>query len=221
MDELLSIKGLSVAAGGVTLFSGLDLRLGTGEMVAVCGPSGSGKTSMLRAIAGLSDPAEGTVLLRGSTPDETGWPEYRRSVLFMDQRPVLLQGTVRTNLSLPFAYAVNSEREFPEEEAAALLETFGVSSARMDQEARSLSQGQQQRVCLVRAFLVRPEVLLLDEPTSALDQDAISSVETALVEETRKRGLSALVVTHDKAQAERLCDRILNLSDYGASGEGR
>lgn len=221
MDELLSIKGLSVAAGGVTLFSGLDLRLATGEMVAVCGPSGSGKTTMLRAVAGLSDPAEGTVLLRGRTQDDIGWPEYRRSVLFMDQRPVLLQGTVRSNLSLPFTYAVNRERAFPEEEAAALLETFGVSSARMDQEARSLSQGQQQRVCLVRAFLVRPEVLLLDEPTSALDQDAISSVETTLVEETRKRGLSALVVTHDRAQAERLCDRILNLSDYGASGEGR
>lgn len=221
MDELLSINGLSVAAGGVTLFSGLDLKLGSGEMVAVCGPSGSGKTSMLRAVAGLSDPVGGTVLLRGRTPGETGWPLYRRSVLFMDQRPVLIQGTVRDNLSLPFSYAANSEMEFPEDEAAALLETFGVSSARMDQEARSLSQGQQQRVCLVRAFLIRPEVLLLDEPTSALDRDAVRSVETTLVEETRRRGLAALVVTHDSAQAERLCDRILNLSDYGASGEGR
>lgn len=210
------MRDLSVKAGGTILFRNLDLDLKEGEMVALCGPSGSGKTTMLRVLNGLIDPNTGSIALNDSSGDQSGWPEFRSRLILVDQRPVLFEGTVRDNLRRPFEYRTHSKRSFPEEEAVCLLETFGVSAKRMDQEARSLSQGQQQRVCLVRAFLLKPEVLLLDEPTSALDPEAVSSVEAILADETRKRGLSALIVTHDRSQAERLCDRILDLTDYGA-----
>lgn len=213
---MLVLKALSVSAGGMILVSNIGITLEKGEMVALSGPSGCGKTSLLRAVAGLDDPAGGQVLLNGFTPSEMGWPRFRRSVVLVDQRPVLLPGSVRDNLSLPFTYAVSAGTPFPDEEARALLETFGVTRERFTQEARTLSQGQQQRVCLARAFLLKPEVLLLDEPTSALDPEAVASVENSLITETRRRGLSALIVTHDREQARRLCDRAVDLSDYGA-----
>lgn len=213
---MLELRELSVSAGGRVLVSGFGITLEKGEMVALCGPSGCGKTSLLRAVAGLDDLAGGQVLLNGSTPGGIGWPRFRRRVVLVDQRPVLLPGSVRDNLELPFSYAVSSGAPFPYEEARSLLETFGVARDRFAQEARTLSLGQQQRVCLARAFLLKPEVLLLDEPTSALDPEAVSSVESSLVSETRRRGLSALIVTHDREQARRLCDRAVDLSDYGA-----
>jgi len=215
-QDMLDLRGLSVAAGGRVLVSGISITLDKGEMVALCGPSGCGKTSLLRAVAGLDDPAGGHVLLNGLTPCGIGWPRFRRRVVLVDQRPVLLPGSVRENLALPFAYAASMGARFPEEEARTLLETFGVNPERFTQEARTLSQGQQQRVCLARAFLLKPDVLLLDEPTSALDPEAVSSVENTLRTETLRRGLSALIVTHDREQARRLCDRAVDLSDFGA-----
>lgn len=210
------MKELSVSAGGRVLVSGIGITLEKGEMVALCGPSGCGKTSLLRAVAGLDDPASGSVLLNGRTPHETGWPRFRRSVVLVDQKPVLLPGSVRDNLALPFTYTVAAGAPFPESEAVALLDSFGVTRDRFTQEARTLSMGQQQRVCLARAFLLKPDVLLLDEPTSALDPEAVSSVENTLRTETRRRGLSALIVTHDREQARRLCDSTVDLSDFGA-----
>lgn len=210
---MLVVRSFAVSAGGIPLVSGIDLFLEKGEMVALCGPSGSGKTTLLRCVAGLEDPTAGTVEIDGVSPGELGWPGFRRKVVLVDQRPVLLPGTVEDNLLLPFSYSVSRE-DFPRKEALALLDAFGVSSERFSQEARSLSQGQQQRVCLARAFLLKPDVLLLDEPTSALDPEAVSSVERTLVTETRRRGLSALIVTHDREQARRLCDRALDLSRY-------
>lgn len=214
---MLQVNGLSVSAGGKVLLKGIHLSLRKGELVALCGPSGCGKTTLLRALAGLVDPAEGEVLLADAHPAQMGWPLFRRRVVLVDQRPVLLPGTVEENLALPFTYGVSQGAPFPEADALALLEAFGVSRQRFSQEARSLSQGQQQRVCLARALLLKPDVLLLDEPTSALDPEAVSSVEGTLASETRRRGLSALIVTHDREQAGRLCDRSLDLSEYGAA----
>jgi putative ABC transport system ATP-binding protein len=218
---LLELRGIAVSAGNKILASGISITLEKGEMVALCGPSGCGKTTLLRSVAGLVDPAEGGLLLDGASPEELGWPVFRRRVVLVDQRPVLLPGSVEENLVLPFTYSVSKGRGFPREEALTLLEAFGVSGERMAQEARSLSQGQQQRVCLARAFLLKPDVLLLDEPTSALDPEAVSSVEGTLATETRRRGLSALIVTHDREQARRLCDRAIDLTGHRENAHDR
>jgi ABC-type polar amino acid transport system ATPase subunit len=80
--------------------------------------------------------------------------------------------------------------------------------------------GQQQRVAIVRALLTSPDVLLLDEPTSALDPDAVSIVEETIVNQSKDSGRAALVVTHDITQAERLCDRVLDLTPHIVRGKG-
>lgn len=208
---LLCLHGLTVASNGVRLLERLDLTVEAGEVVGLTGRSGCGKTTLLRAVAGLIDPVEGEVKLDGRRAEDLGWPAYRRRVVLVDQRPVLLDATVRANLDRPFRYNV-AETGFPAERAAELLDRLELGSHRMLQDARSLSVGQQQRVCLIRALLVEPAVLLLDEPTSALDQESLSAVESLIREQAHGRGLACLIVTHDIVQIERWCDRRVDLT---------
>lgn len=213
----LRVQGLAVTAGEQALVAGLSLDVRTGEIVALVGPSGSGKTTALRSIAGLIQPAAGTVHVAGRSGDEIGWPAFRRRVVLLDQRPVLLEGTVRQNLARPFAYRT-ARGVFPGERARDLLIRVGVEPERIDQEARSLSVGQQQRVCLVRALLVEPEVLLMDEPTSALDAASVRAVEGLIAQHAGEHGLACLAVTHDLGQVERWCSRAIDLQAYRPPG---
>jgi putative ABC transport system ATP-binding protein len=209
-EALLSTIDLAVSAGGARLLEGITLELHAGEMLALTGPSGCGKTSLLRAIAGLDDPDAGEVRFRNQPPEEIGWPAFRRRVVFVHQRPVMLSATVEENLRRPLRHR-HVAREFDRDRAVALLVDFELSEAHLAQAARTLSVGQQQRVSVVRALLIEPEVLLLDEPTSALDEEARSAVEDLLRLEGHRSGRAALVVTHDREQARRLCDRSLDL----------
>jgi ABC-type iron transport system FetAB ATPase subunit len=214
---LLALEQVAVAAGGIPLVAGLDLALRAGELVGLSGPSGCGKTSLLRAVSGLEDPAGGAVRLEGRTAGEIGWPDYRRRVVLVPQTPVWPAGTLREGLARPFAYASVGE-DFPEERARELLGRLRLDAALLGRETADLSVGEQQRGQLVRAALLRPRVLLLDEPTSALDGTAVGLVE-AWLREMAGEGLAALVVTHDAAQAERLCGRTVRIGDYAPRSE--
>jgi putative ABC transport system ATP-binding protein len=218
-QTLLSTIDLAVSAGGARLLENITLELCAGEMLALTGPSGCGKTSLLRAIAGLDDPEAGELRFRDQRPRDIGWPAYRRHVTFVHQRPVMLNATVEGNLRRPFQYR-HVAREFDRDRAVALLKDFGLGEEHLAQEARTLSIGQQQRVSLVRALLIEPDVLLLDEPTSALDEDARSAVEDLLRREGHRKGRAALLVTHDREQARRLCDRSLDLREHIPCGGG-
>ena len=160
---MLDINNLAVVAGGITLVRGFSVHLRPGELVALAGPSGSGKTTLLRTIAGLVDPAEGQILLDDRTPEQHEWPCFRRRVILLQQRPTVFEGSVEDNLKRPFRYR-SAGKAYSRDDAVRLLETFLIEPERLTQEARSLSEGQQQRICLVRALLLEPDVLLLDEP---------------------------------------------------------
>jgi putative ABC transport system ATP-binding protein len=222
-DPLLIATDLQIAAGGRTLLNGVSLALAEGELLAVTGPSGCGKTSLLRAIAGLDDAAGGTVRLRGRSPEEHGWPMFRRHVVFLHQRPVMLDTSVEENLRRPLRCRT-VQRQFDHPRAAALLAEMGLPADCLTQQARTLSIGEQQRVALARALLIEPEVLLLDEPTSALDADTRDVLEELAEREIRVHHRSAIIVTHDAEQARRLCDRHLDLRPHmatGGTGNGR
>ena len=131
----------------------------------------------------------------------------------MAQRPVLFAGTVRNNLTEPFGYRSAGSREFEASRAHELLEQLDISVDTFDRPARELSEGQKQRICLLRALLVEPQIALLDEPTSALDARAVRAVERVLRHEIERQKGAALVVTHDDQQAARFADRQIDLAD--------
>lgn len=205
-------------AGGRLLLAGFSLELRAGECVALAGSSGLGKTRLLRAVAGLDDPAAGEVLLQGSTPASMGWPRFRRRVLLVAQRPVMIEGSLLGNLRRPFTYK-DAPTPFPKKRARALLRELLLPGKYWRQSSGTLSLGQQQRVALVRALLLEPEVLLLDEPTSALDEEATGCVEALLQQECEGRGMAVLLVSHNRAQAARLCGRRIDLESYALTGE--
>jgi len=215
---LLELERLSVEAEGQhPLLRGVSLSLGKGELLALTGPSGCGKTTLLRSVAGIIDPAAGQVTFLGRTPAEHGWPAYRRRVVFVSQQPVMLENTVRENLARPFRYRSAAGASFPEQLARELLDRLGVGGERLDQQARSLSVGQQLRVGFIRALLLEPAVLLLDEPASALDEESAGRLRQQLEREAEERDLAALLVTHDRSEASGWCHRKFDLRAFACS----
>jgi ABC-type iron transport system FetAB ATPase subunit len=203
--------------GGRPLIAGLSLTVDRSQVVGVTGPSGCGKTTLLRSIAGLIDITAGTITLENTSPHDLGWPAFRRRVCLVPQRPVVWDGSVRSNLQRPFEFeTIGTTYDAPRAEA--LLDRMGLSGV-IDQEAATLSEGQRQRVCLVRSLLIESDVLLLDEPTSALDGKAVGRVEAVLADEVSTRGLGVLIATHDPVQAQRICTRVMDLSSLCVGGE--
>ena len=210
---VLQARDVTVSIGETVLLDGVELNAAPGELVAVHGPSGAGKTTLLRTVAGLLPASRGEITLNDRSPDQVGWPAFRRSVVYVAQTPALLDASVADNLTRAFSYA-SAEGPFPLEKATQWLDDLQVGADRMEQNARSLSVGQQQRVALVRALLLRPGFVLLDEPTSALDKDSANHVERILKRLAATEGLGGFVVTHEKVQAERLCARAVDISRW-------
>jgi putative ABC transport system ATP-binding protein len=185
---------------------GLDLRLDEGA-TALLGPSGSGKSTLLRLLNRLADPDGGAVRFKGEDVRSLDPLELRRRAVLVPQLPAPLPGTVADNVRYgPRLCGRDADTERP-------LRLAGLDADYADREAGRLSVGEQQRVMLARALALDPEVLLLDEPTSALDEQARDGVERTLLELEGRAGLSMLIVTHDREQAERLARRIVRIND--------
>lgn len=217
---MLRIDHLKVSAdplGGRPLIARLSLTVGPGEAVGVTGPSGCGKTTLLRSIAGLIDPVGGAVTLDGKTPGEIGWPIFRRRVSLVPQRPIVWDGTVWSNLQRPSAFR-SVGNTIDSDYADGTLERVGLVD-KLGTQATELSEGERQRVCLVRAILARPDFILLDEPTSALDGESVREVEALLTQEMTGNGLGILIATHTSRFADRFCTRSIDLSTYRCASQ--
>jgi len=195
-EYLLKLSGVNVQVANKILFSDVNLILHPGEQIAITGQSGSGKTTLLRTIAGLIDLQAGSILFKEKSIDSYSMPQYRREVVLINQQPVLFKGTVRENLERPFKYKVAGKSGFTEDEVSGLMAQAGLDIDMLNQEALELSVGQKQRVCLIRALLLHPAVLMLDEPTSALDEESEDLVNQ-LIQSELQNGTGVLTVTHN------------------------
>ena len=186
------------------IWRGLDLRLAAGERAVLTGRSGTGKSLLLRTLCGIDRPDEGHVHHRGALVTGHELPRFRARVVYVQQQPVLIPGTVLDNLELPLRFQVNARRGTRDGRAAALLSQLGKSVGFLDQRASVLSGGEGQIVALVRALLLEPEVLLLDEPTAHLDAEATERVEEVVLEWVDAGDRAALWTSHDRAQVDRV-----------------
>lgn len=205
-DILLRLDGVDVEApDGTRVLRGIDLVLPADRTTVVVGPSGAGKSTLLRLCNRLEVPTRGTVSFHGTPLDDLDPREHRRRVGMVFQRPTTFPGTVADNLLV-------ADPDADHDRQHDVLEAVGLDGDLHSREADALSGGEAQRLCIARALLTDPEVLLLDEPTSALDADARDDVE-AMTVRLRDRGVTLVWITHDLAQAARRGDHVVAMAD--------
>src|SRR5271169_6034090 len=205
--EVLRAEKLGREVAGKTILRGISFNVRTSDLLGIVGASGSGKSSLLRLLNRLDEPTSGTVYLEGQDYRQLPPRELRRRVGMVTQRAYLFPGDAASNLR--FGPAQRGET-LPDEEIGRLLERVGLPGF-ASREVSVLSGGEQQRVSLARALANRPEVLLLDEPTSALDEESKLGIEELIGNLVRTHGLTCVMVTHDREQARRMCNRVILL----------
>jgi putative ABC transport system ATP-binding protein len=202
---VFEFERVTVVRGGRRVLDGLDARIPAAGITVITGPSGAGKTTLLRLCNRLDIPDAGIIEYRGQRLERLDPLALRRRAGMVFQRPVPFPGSVAANLAeaLPGIGA---------EAMAAALNRVALDPGLLGQEARTLSGGELQRMCLARTLVTSPETLLLDEPTSALDaQPKLAFEQTA--HDLAADGITIIWVTHDDAQAARVADRVYHLSD--------
>ena len=183
--------------GKPPLFEGLNLDIDAGDFILIQGRSGCGKSSLLRLLNRLQDPTQGDILVDGRSPAESDICALRRQLAWVQQTPVMLQGSVADNLTLAFRYKTAGDTRTPERAALRQwLDSLLMEDVDLDDDATVLSVGQQQRLSLIRSPLVGPAFLLCDEPTSALDADSKEIVEIWLERAHVERGIGVVLATH-------------------------
>jgi putative ABC transport system ATP-binding protein len=193
------------------VLAGVHLAIKPGEVVALIGPSGTGKSTFLRLLNRLEDPDSGYIQFLDRDYRQIDPLELRRQIGLVAQKPFMFPGTVRDNLLI--AVTDRSEVIPSDENLADVLEACVADADWLDQPARKLSVGQQQRVSLARVLLNRPRLLLLDEPTSSLDPETADDVLGRLTQYVVRSDASLLVVSHDHLLAKKHAGRILVLRD--------
>ena len=222
---LLEARGVVVRRAGEggrlqTVLHATSVHAGAGEVLAVVGPSGSGKSTLLRLFNRLLEPDSGQVTLAGQDVRRLDPPGLRAMVTLVTQKPFLFQGTVRENLGASARFRRAASPDPEQAEMQDILSLCQVSPAWLGKDARKLSVGQQQRVCLARALLGPCRALLLDEPTSALDRPTADQLAQTFRQLAERRGLAIVLVTHDLSLAARCADRVALLLDGSIVEEG-
>jgi sulfonate transport system ATP-binding protein len=191
------LEDVSIALGGRTVLKNFHIEIAAGEFVAIVGRSGCGKSTLLRSIIGLETPQAGRIAISESK-EENSTPDIR--IMFQDSR-LLPWKRVLPNVTLGLTRSFLPEGK-------RVLNQVGLADRAQDWPA-TLSGGQRQRVALARALVHDPALLLLDEPLGALD--ALTRIEMQQLIETvwTNRGFTAVLVTHDVAEAITLADRVI------------
>lgn len=201
--------------GGHEALSGIDITIAQGELIFLTGHSGAGKSTFLKLIAAIERPTRGVVAVSGQNVgrlSRRAVPYLRRNIglVFQDHK-LLFDRSAIENVVLPLDIA-GVERRESLKRARAVLDKVGLL-AREKANPVSLSGGEQQRLCIARALVSRPALLLADEPTGNLDRTTAGEVATLLRGIHEQLGTTVVMVTHDQEMAERIADRVVRLRD--------
>lgn len=214
-EKIVEIKNIRMnyhtLDGETVAIKDISLDIFNGEIVGFVGPSGCGKSTLLSIIAGLIKPTKGTVYINGK---EVNSPSKNIGYMFQMDHLFEWRNIIDNVLiGLEIQKKVNDDtRRFAED----LLNTYGLSDFKMHYP-RQLSGGMRQRVALIRTLAVKPDILLLDEPFSALDYQTRLAIADEIGTILKKEEKTALLVTHDIAEAISMSDRIVVLSNRPAT----
>ncbi len=205
----------------VEALRGIDLDIGSGEVIAIIGRSGSGKSTLAHVMATLDRPTSGKVLINGS---EVGRRSRRASNRLRNQEIGFVfqqffmnaRDSVLDNVTLPMVIA-GIRPKLRRKRALDALETVGLLD-KAYARASDLSGGQKQRVCIARAIVNKPSIILADEPTGNLDTATSRVVEDMLFRLNQERGITLVIVTHDPDLAQR-CGRQVRIADGRVVGD--
>jgi len=202
--------------GLIRAVDGVSLTIEPGEFVALLGQSGSGKSTLLNLIAGLDRPTSGSVLVSGRDLAKMSSEElacYRRNDVGMvfQSFHLIPSMTITENVELPMRFA-EVERAERAQRSREALERVGLGK-RLDHRPSQLSGGEQQRVSLARALANRPRLLLADEPTGNLDSRTGEDILNLIRDLSLSLGMTVIMVTHERAIAERFAQRSIFLAD--------
>ncbi|MCP4601062.1 MAG: ATP-binding cassette domain-containing protein [Proteobacteria bacterium] len=196
------------------LFKDLSLVFKSDTFYLIKGRSGIGKSSLLRLINRLEEPLAGEVLFKDRPLASYNPQVLRRSIVYIQQTPVAIDGPVKDNLLLPFTFKNNRDLKKPkDDELKALLEDFHLKGVNLTDNAQNLSVGQLQRISFIRGLLLSPEVILLDEPTSSLDEESCRIVESSAEKLCRQSGRAVIMVSHKGFHPQQTVPVVLELAD--------
>ncbi len=204
-------KSVTDSGGTLDILRDVDFTLRRGETVAIVGASGSGKSTLLSILAGLDTPTSGQVLLAAENlfaldEDERAALRSRQVGFVFQSFQLLANLSALENVMLPLELAGRRDARAA---ATRMLQRVGLGE-RLGHYPRLLSGGEQQRVALARAFVVEPALLLADEPTGSLDFATGEKVMALMFELNREQGTTLVLVTHDRAIAQR-CERRIEI----------
>jgi len=206
----LHVRGIAKQYGEAVALQPMELRVLSGELLALLGPSGSGKTTLLQIICGLTEPSGGRLTI--DVRDYTYLPSSKRDVGVVFQNYALFPHlTVSENVAFPLQMRRMSGAEL-RRKLAATLTMVGLSGFE-DRFPQELSGGQQQRVALARCLVYQPSLILMDESLSALDRKLRDSMRIEIKRLHRETGATIIFVTHDQEEALALADRICLLNE--------
>lgn len=216
-DTVISVRGLRNQFGSHVVHEGLDLDVHRGEILGVVGGSGTGKSVLLRTIAGLQTPAEGSITVlgtdvRGADAAARTALEMRWGVMFQDGA-LFSSLTVRENVEVALKRVPGLDAEVTRALADLKISMVGLPYLAGDKYPSELSGGMRKRAGLARALALDPEIVFLDEPTAGLDPIGAAEFDQLIRGLSRSLGLTVFLVTHDLDTLHAVCDRIAVLAE--------
>ncbi len=221
-DNIIEVKKLTKAFGELVVLENVDLDIHKGEVVCIIGPSGGGKSTLLRCLNLLEEPTDGNIIFEGKdiTDPKCNINKLRQKIgMVFQQFNLFPHMSVMKNITIAPIKLLGMKKEQAEEEGMKLLRRVGLAD-KADAYPNQLSGGQKQRIAIVRALMMKPEVMLFDEPTSALDPEMVGEV-LEVMKNLATEGMTMAVVTHEMGFAREVADRILFVCDRGIAEQGK
>lgn len=206
---MLEVKNIFKSFDGKEILKGINLKVDKGEKVIIIGPSGSGKSTFLRTLNLLESIDDGEIIFENNKiNNKTNIDQYRQNIGMVFQSFNLFNNlTVKENIMLaPVTLKIKTKEE-AEKEAKELLKKINLKD-KANKYPNQLSGGEKQRVAIVRALAMNPQIMLFDEPTSALDPEMVGEV-LKLMEDLADDGMTMIIVTHEMGFAKEIGTKIV------------